>query len=106
MGRPAVRSLAGKGGLFVVLVRPCPPRVIRLSILGQGGAWRRRSGTVPMQPQALARGVRPPAGPRTARGCERTLHDERRTSCNVLVPTPILVQPQHWLLERDPWTQL
>jgi hypothetical protein len=30
---------------------------------------RRRAGPVPMQPQALARGVRPPAGPRAVSGC-------------------------------------
>jgi len=30
----------------------------------------RRATLCPMQPQALARGVRPPAGPRAARGCE------------------------------------
>jgi hypothetical protein len=29
----------------------------------------RRAALCPMQPQALARGVRPPAGPRAARGC-------------------------------------
>jgi hypothetical protein len=29
----------------------------------------RRAALFPMQPQALARGVRPPAGPRAARGC-------------------------------------
>src|SRR5690242_1768983 len=31
----------------------------------------RRAATCPMQPHALARGVRPPAGPRAARGCCR-----------------------------------
>ena len=46
-------------------------RVIRISILVQGGALRApREPICPMQPQALARGVRPPAGPRAARGCE------------------------------------
>ncbi|MCA1603973.1 MAG: GntR family transcriptional regulator [Acidobacteria bacterium] len=43
--------------------------VIRVSLLVQGGAWRRRAALGLMQPQALARGVRPPAGPRAARGC-------------------------------------
>ena len=44
--------------------------MIRLSILVQGAALRAPRGAVPMQPQVLTRGVRPPAGPRVARGCE------------------------------------
>ena len=49
--------------------RRSPAIVFKLSLLVQGGACRRRAALCLMPPQALARGVRPPAGPRAARGC-------------------------------------
>src|SRR3954469_21340845 len=60
------------------LCNPCPevrhygltsPAGCRLSLLVQGGALRAPRGPAPMQPQALARGVRP-AG-RSPRGARR-----------------------------------
>jgi len=46
-----------------------PDRVSRLSLHVSRRRLRRRAALGPMQPQARARGVRPPAGPRAARGC-------------------------------------
>ena len=44
-------------------------RVIRISILVQGGACGAAPGRCCCSRKPLARGMRPPAGPRAARGC-------------------------------------
>lgn len=63
-----------------------------------GGAWRRRAALCPMQPEALARGVRPPAGPRAARDC---LHGaaariHQTSHCSAKCITIPLVTPCHY----------
>lgn len=83
---------------------PCDGRRLRVQHTCSRLRLRRRAALCPTQPQALARGMRPPAGPRT-----RTLESRTRTShvsnepSEVAVLAPRCFRDSKRLLRR--WTE-